>query len=94
MRSTGTEFSSEQASAWRLHPWTRSIPIKLLKNADLALYRAKTEARGSIQEHLACYGRIAAPKSKASYNKLAVNHLAFVKLASIQLWPRVYEFTA
>jgi transposase len=28
------------------------------------------------------------------YDKLAANYLAFVKLASIQLWLRVYEFTA
>ena len=27
------------------------------------------------------------------YDKLAANYLAFVKLASIQLWLRVYEFT-
>jgi transposase len=25
------------------------------------------------------------------YDKLAANHLAFIKLASIRLWPRVYE---
>ena len=28
------------------------------------------------------------------YDKLAANYLAFVKLASIRLWLRVYEFTA
>ena len=28
------------------------------------------------------------------YDKLAANSLAFVKLASIRLWLRVYEFTA
>jgi transposase len=27
------------------------------------------------------------------YDKLAVNYLAFVQLASIRLWLRVYEFT-
>ena len=27
------------------------------------------------------------------YDKLAVNYLAFVTLASIRLWPRVYEST-
>jgi len=27
------------------------------------------------------------------YDKLAANHLAFVQLASIRLWLRVYEFT-
>ena len=27
------------------------------------------------------------------YDKLAANYLAFVELASIRLWPRVYEFT-
>ena len=28
------------------------------------------------------------------YDKLAANYLAFVKLACIRLWLRVYEFTA
>jgi transposase len=28
------------------------------------------------------------------YDKLAANHLAFIQLASIRLWLRVYEFTA
>ena len=28
------------------------------------------------------------------YDKLAANYLAFIKLASIRLWLRVYEFTA
>jgi transposase len=28
------------------------------------------------------------------YDKLAANYLAFVKLASIRLWLRVYEFTS
>ena len=28
------------------------------------------------------------------YDKLAANYLAFVQLASIRLWLRVYEFTA
>ena len=28
------------------------------------------------------------------YDKLAANYLAFVKLAYIRLWLRVYEFTA
>ena len=28
------------------------------------------------------------------YNKLAANYLAFIQLASIRLWLRVYEFTA
>jgi transposase len=27
------------------------------------------------------------------YDKLATNYLAFIKLASIRLWLRVYEFT-
>ena len=28
------------------------------------------------------------------YDKLAANYLAFIQLASIRLWLRVYEFTA
>jgi hypothetical protein len=28
------------------------------------------------------------------YDKLAANYLAFIQLASIKLWLRVYEFTA
>ena len=28
------------------------------------------------------------------YDKLAANDLAFIELASIRLWLRVYEFTA
>ena len=30
----------------------------------------------------------------ARYDKLAANYLAFIQLASIRLWLRVYEFTA
>jgi transposase len=28
------------------------------------------------------------------YDKFAVNYLAFIQLASIRIWLRVYEFTA
>jgi hypothetical protein len=31
--------------------------------------------------------------SATRYDKLAANYLAFIQLASIRLWVRVYEFT-
>ena len=33
-------------------------------------------------------------RSVTRYDKLAANYLAFIQLASIRLWLRVYEFTA
>jgi transposase len=33
------------------------------------------------------------PPHRHRYDKLAVNYLAFIKLASIRLWLRAYEST-
>jgi hypothetical protein len=61
------------------------------KGADLLsphLYRARNLVEQFFNKIKQCR-RVA-----TRYDKLAVNYLAFIQLASIRIWLRVYEFTA
>ena len=52
-----------------------------------SLYKVTPKAAHAIDGH------ILMPVA-TRYDKLAANYLAFIKLASIQLWIRAYEFTS
>ena len=66
---------------------TRALPTELWA-PDAYLYRARNLVERFFNRIKQCQ-RVA-----TRYDKLAANYLAFVKLASIRLWLRVYEFTA
>ena len=55
-----------------------------------ALAAAHDAAVQMIDTSIVCVHQHAATR----YDKLAANYLAFIQLASIRLWLRVYEFTA
>ena len=78
------EFASQQG-AWA------NIPPKRNRKEPICfspyLYRARNLVERFFNKIKQCR-RIA-----TRYDKLAANYLAFVKLASIRLWLRVYEFT-
>ncbi|HEX9904747.1 MAG TPA: IS5 family transposase [Propylenella sp.] len=78
------EFAS-QKGAWA------NIPPKRNRKEPICfspyLYRARNLVERFINRIKQCR-RVA-----TRYDKLAANYLAFVKLASIRLWLRVYEFT-
>jgi len=64
-------------------------PPKSNRNSPIcfspSLYRARNKVERFSNQINQCR-RVA-----TRYDKLAVNYLAFVQLASIRLWPRIYE---
>jgi transposase len=68
-----------------------NIPPKRNRREPICFSPHLYRARNSIERFFnkIKHGRRIATR----YDKLAANHLAFVQLASIRLWLRVYEFT-
>jgi transposase len=64
-----------------------SFPMITRRRILAYLYRARNHVERFFNKIKHCR-RIA-----TRYDKLAANYLAFVQLASIRLWLRVYEFT-
>jgi transposase len=59
-------------------------------------HSAEAQSQGAylLQPIPICFNKIKHCRRIATrYDKLAANYLAFVQLASIRLWLRVYEFT-
>ena len=83
---TGSGSSPREQGAWA------NIPPKRNRKEPICfspyLYRARNLVERFFNKIKQCR-RVA-----TRYDKLAANYLAFVKLASIRLWLRVYEFTA
>ena len=86
MTPTGSGTSAIEQGAWA------NIPPKRNRKEPICfspyLYRARNLVERFFNKIKQCR-RIA-----TRYDKLAANYLAFVKLASIRLWLRVYELTA
>jgi transposase len=80
---------SEHSSTNKVHgPTFRRNAIAGSPSASVTyLYRARNRVERFFNKIKHCR-RIA-----TRYDKLAANYLAFVQLASIRLWLRVYEFT-
>ena len=77
-------IASEQ-SAWA------NIPPKRNRKEPICFSPYLYRARNLIERF---FNKIKQCRRVATrYDKLAANYLAFVKLPSIQLWLRVYEFT-
>ena len=83
--------ASNYVSAVKLLNVTTPIPPKRNRKDPICfspyLYRARNLVERFFNKIKHCR-RIA-----TRYDKLAANYLAFVELASIRLWLRVYEFT-
>ena len=67
--------------------WANIPPKHNRKDPIPFLYRARNLVERFFNK-IKHYRRVA-----TRYDKLAANYLAFVKLACIRLWLRVYEFT-
>jgi transposase len=75
-----------QQGAWA------NIPPKRNRKAPICFSRHLYRARNLVELF---FNKIKQCRRVATrYDKLAANYLAFVKLAAIRLWLRVYEFTA
>ena len=75
-----------QQGAWA------NIPPKRNRKGPICFSPYLYRARNLVERF---FNRIKQCRRVATrYDKLAANYLAFVKLASIRLWLRVYEFTA
>ena len=74
-----------QQGAWA------NIPPKRNRKEPICFSQYLYRARNLIER---CFNKIKQCRRIASrYDKLAANYLAFIKLASIRIWLRAYEFT-
>jgi transposase len=87
----GCDADRMRALATQQGAWA-NIPPKRNRKEPICfspyLYRARNLVERFFDKIKQCR-RVA-----TRYDKLAANYLAFIKLASIRIWLRVYEYTA